>query len=193
VTPDCKTLLHQSHNSGELWGLATAPAGDSFVTAGDDKTLRVWDVRAHTETACSPMKGSMRAAAYSPDGLMIAVGFGANEDVESLESAAGGFCVVDAGTLEVIFEGQDSKEWIQDVKFSPDGATLAIFRTIARSTCMMLKVIFRRKQCARGTAVLSHTWISQQTAAICKVHVAGMNCCSGIVRLAPKSQAVLLI
>jgi len=109
-----------AHCTGELWGLATAPNGDCFVTAGDDATLRVWDIRAHTQIAKCRMKDIMRTAAYSPDGGMIAVGFGAGKGADS------GFCVVDAVTLEVIFEGQDSTEWIQDIKFSPDGATLAV-------------------------------------------------------------------
>ena len=37
----------------------------------------------------------------------------------------GGFLILDARDLSVVHEGRDSKEWITDIKYSPDGTTLA--------------------------------------------------------------------
>jgi len=34
----------RGHGEGELWGLATHPTTHAFVTASDDKTIRVWDI-----------------------------------------------------------------------------------------------------------------------------------------------------
>ena len=145
-----QNLLMDNHHSGELWGLATAPAGDYFVTAGDDKTLRVWDIVQRKLLVKARMKGLMRAAAYSPDGRMLAVGFGAESKGATPDEMSGGFCVVDASTLEVIFEGQDSKEWIQDIKFSPDGTTLAVCSHDCKIYLYDVKSDFAKKAVCKG-------------------------------------------
>jgi hypothetical protein len=38
----------------------------------------------------------------------------------------GMWCVVDAESMEVVTKGQEEKEWISDIKYSPDGKQLAI-------------------------------------------------------------------
>lgn len=38
-----KTPIH-GHGEGELWGLAVHPAALSFVTASEDKTVRLWNL-----------------------------------------------------------------------------------------------------------------------------------------------------
>lgn len=38
-----QTPIH-GHGEGELWGLAVHPAALSFVTASEDKTVRLWDL-----------------------------------------------------------------------------------------------------------------------------------------------------
>ena len=37
-------VLLEGHSEGELWGLAAHPSTHTFVTASDDKTVRVWDI-----------------------------------------------------------------------------------------------------------------------------------------------------
>ena len=143
-------LVADFHSHGELWGLATAPLGDCFVTAGDDATLRVWDTVERRLVNKVSMRDIMRAAAYSPDGKMIAVGYGGQRSEGEDSDADGGFCIITSETLQVVFEGQDTKEWIQDVKFSPDGATLAVCSRDCKIYLYDVNADFAKKAVCKG-------------------------------------------
>jgi microtubule-associated protein-like 6 len=89
-------LLHEAHCADELWGLDTHPkARHLAVTSGDDKTIRVWNLKDHRM-----------------------------ERKTVLDTMA--HAVLSADSLDLVHAGRDSKEWIQDVKFSPDGSMFAV-------------------------------------------------------------------
>ena len=48
-------MLVQGHGEGELWGLATHPTTQQFVTASDDKTVRIWDLKTKVRCVTSAM------------------------------------------------------------------------------------------------------------------------------------------
>ena len=121
------------HFAGEVWGVATSPAHDTYATTGDDGTVRLWNRSEHRLVASTDLGGAVRAAAFSPDGSALAVGMGgggkfggAEEEEGEEDDQAGAFRVLDGSTLEVVFEGQDATEWIQDIKFSPEGKLMAV-------------------------------------------------------------------
>ena len=128
----CKDLhngpLISGHYKDELWGVAQNPVKREVATVGDDGTLRVWDLTSRALRAGEnilALVGMARAACYSPDGKMIAVGFGGSVG-KGRQKCDGEFAVFDSATLSLIHKAKDSKEWIQDLKFSPDGKTLAV-------------------------------------------------------------------
>eukprot|EP00741_Cyanophora_paradoxa_P013198 tig00000178_g12750.t1 len=121
------TLLLQGHSAsgtwqgkpadyqGELWGLATHPRKSVFVTAGEDRTLRVWSVADRRPVGVRKLKSQGRAVAYSPGGEHVAVG-----------CLDGSFVVLEADSLAETCERRDRREPITDLKFSPSGRFLAV-------------------------------------------------------------------
>lgn len=77
--PFCYTQGHYE----ELWGLACHPTKHEFATAAEDETLRVWDMAGRRMRAMAKIDGPIRCAAYSPDGLYIAIGLGGGSQKKS--------------------------------------------------------------------------------------------------------------
>mmetsp|Transcript_43623 Transcript_43623/g.70852 ORF Transcript_43623/g.70852 Transcript_43623/m.70852 type:complete len:523 (+) Transcript_43623:877-2445(+) len=83
---DAVTLLNQGHSAsntqagrpadyqGEVWGLGVHPSQPVFATAGDDKTLRLYDLKTHKLLCIRGLPAAGRSLAFSPDASSIAVG-----------------------------------------------------------------------------------------------------------------------
>jgi WD40 repeat protein len=65
-----------------------------------------------------------RACAYSPDGSKIAIGIGGRVG-RGKNRDDGKWLVVREEDLEKIHEARDSRQWISDCKWSPDGSIVA--------------------------------------------------------------------
>lgn len=121
--------------TNEVWGLAPFHKGDLYATSSDDGTLRVWSslerkqirmtrttlnvkkeeipLDKQTQDLQDSVKG--RALDISQDDKMIAVGF-----------KDGYVKIYDSDTLEQTISFKHAKEWISDLKFSPDNGSLAV-------------------------------------------------------------------
>jgi microtubule-associated protein-like 6 len=120
-----RRIITQGHSAGydekrriqtsELWGLTTHPFLPQFVSAGDDKTLRVYDMYQRRQIAVRNVSSKVRSASYSPDGKFIAAGF-----------FGGGFIVFDTNTGNELVAKKHRRECIGDIKFSPSGRWLAV-------------------------------------------------------------------
>ena len=115
--------LVQAHCQGELHGLSVHPSKLEFVTVGDDRTVRIWDMEGRYQLRMVRVDTRARACCYSPDGKLIAVGFGGGDTSAKKEGA---FAVLNEADLTIIHEARDSKSAITEAKFSCDGQTLAL-------------------------------------------------------------------
>lgn len=73
------------------------------------------------------MDTASRAICYSPDGKLIAIGFGSGKRVKGrLPPKEGAFAIMRSNDYKIIHEGKDTNSAIRVIKFSPDLKTLAI-------------------------------------------------------------------
>jgi WD40 repeat protein len=67
----------------------------------------------------------VRAIAWSPDGAMIGAGMGGNVG-RGRQKKDGAYVIVSTDSMSVIHQARDSREYISDAKFSPDGKTFGL-------------------------------------------------------------------
>ena len=110
--------------------MAIIPNKDQVVSVSDDSTLRVWDTVNHKQLKCISLlndinnkpvakdpatkensKSTMgRAVDVSPNGQLVAIGM-----------RDGSLRVYKTADWKLVYLKRISKEWIEDLKFSPNG------------------------------------------------------------------------
>jgi WD40 repeat protein len=114
----------QGHH-GDVWALAMNPAMPFYVTAGDDKLLKRWDIQERSGVAGKTLvlPYMVRAMVVSPDGNYIAVAFKENTNGVALPAPV---WVLNFFTYEVVVKLEECQESVASVAFSPDGRYLAV-------------------------------------------------------------------
>lgn len=132
-------MVTEGHYDGEVWAVCPYPDPDINLVAsgGDDNTLRIWDASTYEMLAHRTI--SDRAVAGRVRGASTMGSFAPNQMCRALdwhpfgEFIAAGLCnghvlVVQADdmSLNTVARIKDRKQWIQTVRYSPDGEKLAV-------------------------------------------------------------------
>ncbi|XP_067091821.1 echinoderm microtubule-associated protein-like 6 [Osmerus mordax] len=108
-------IMINGHMQGEIWGLATHPSKDIFISASDDGTIRIWDLADKKLLNKVSLGHPAKCASYSPDGEMVSVGMKNGE-----------FIILLTNSLKMWGKKRDRSAAIQDIRFSPDKRLLAV-------------------------------------------------------------------
>nr|XP_021335612.1 echinoderm microtubule-associated protein-like 6 [Danio rerio] len=103
------------HTQGRIWGLATHPSKDVFISASDDGTIRFWDLADKKLLNKVSLGHPAKCTAYSPNGEMVSIGMENGE-----------FIVLLVNSLTVWGKKRDRSVAIQDIRFSSDNRLLAV-------------------------------------------------------------------
>nr|XP_014354175.1 PREDICTED: echinoderm microtubule-associated protein-like 3 [Latimeria chalumnae] len=104
----------QGHTD-ELWGLATHPFQNLFLTCGHDKQLCLWNAADHTLAWNTTLEETGLCADFHPSGLVVSAGLN-----------SGRWVVLDMETKEIVTDYIDGNEQLSVVRYSPDGNFLAV-------------------------------------------------------------------
>uniref|UniRef100_A0A673IMF6 Echinoderm microtubule-associated protein-like 3 n=1 Tax=Sinocyclocheilus rhinocerous TaxID=307959 RepID=A0A673IMF6_9TELE len=102
----------------EMWGLATHPTQNIFLTCGNDRQVCVWNAEDHKLDWCTTLEvreESGLCADFSPNGAVVSVGL-----------STGRWVVLDLQTKEVVSDLTDGNEQLSVMRYSPDGSFLAV-------------------------------------------------------------------
>ncbi|KAB1277577.1 Echinoderm microtubule-associated protein-like 5 [Camelus dromedarius] len=108
-------ILVNGHVDGPIWGLATHPSRDFFLSAAEDGTVRLWDIADKKMLNKVNLGHAARTVCYSPEGDMVAIGMKNGE-----------FIILLVSSLKIWGKKRDRRCSIHDIRFSPDSRFLAV-------------------------------------------------------------------
>jgi len=68
-------VLMRSHHTGELWGLATHPQKEEYITVGQDNFMAIWDIKTRKQRRFGKLEQSANVVEYSRSGNQLAIGY----------------------------------------------------------------------------------------------------------------------
>ncbi|KAK5621436.1 Echinoderm microtubule-associated protein-like 3 [Crenichthys baileyi] len=99
----------------EMWGLATHPSQDIFLSCSHDRHVCLWNTEKHNLDWCITLEEYGLCGDFCPSGSVVTVGLN-----------TGRWVVLDLVTREVICESTDGNEQLSVMRYSPDGRFLAV-------------------------------------------------------------------
>ncbi|XP_055292523.1 echinoderm microtubule-associated protein-like 5 isoform X7 [Moschus berezovskii] len=102
----CNVLV-SGHVDGPVWGLATHPSRDFFLSAAEDGTVRLWDVADRKMLNKVNLGHAARTVCYSPEGDMVAIGMKNGE-----------FIILLVSSLKIWGKKRDRRCAIHDIRIS---------------------------------------------------------------------------
>jgi WD40 repeat protein len=152
---DTPTLHSEAHAHG-VTGVARHPTNPSlFVTVGvADQRLVVWDCDRHCLVQRTKLPAPGHCVDYRGDGESIAVGL-----------ANGAFVILEASTLRREVKQQEAQRAVTQIRYSPDGYSLAVASRDGFIDLYDATRAYRRTaRCAgHSNAVLHLDWSSDST------------------------------
>lgn len=108
------TVEVQGHTD-ELWGLASHPSRDLFLTCAQDRLVCLWDSSEHRLRWSRSLEEHGHCADFHPSGAVVAIG-----------THSGKWYVLDSESTDLVAIHTDGNEQLSVMRFSVDGSLLAV-------------------------------------------------------------------
>jgi WD40 repeat protein len=125
-------VMVRGHAKGELWGIAPHPLDPNILASvGDDGTIRIWSIRLNKMLGffLLPTNHRARSCTWHPIGNILVVSSYFISKKKEASSNIHLYDVIisaDAVNFQLRYEGRVSSSWISDMRFTPEGMTLAV-------------------------------------------------------------------
>ncbi|XP_034464123.1 echinoderm microtubule-associated protein-like 4 isoform X4 [Hippoglossus hippoglossus] len=108
-------LVEVQGHTDELWGLATHPSRQMFLTCAQDRLVCLWNSFDHALQWSRTLEEHGHCADFHPSGAVVAIG-----------THSGKWYVLDAETTDLVAIHTDGNEQLSVMRFSMDGSLLAV-------------------------------------------------------------------
>ncbi|KAM3862893.1 echinoderm microtubule-associated protein-like 4 [Diretmus argenteus] len=108
-------LVEVQGHTDELWGLASHPFRDMFLTCAQDRLVCLWNSTDHSLQWSRTLEEHGHCADFHPSGAVVAIG-----------THSGKWYALDADTTDLIAIHTDGNEQLSVMRFSVDGRLLAV-------------------------------------------------------------------
>ncbi|XP_028279569.1 echinoderm microtubule-associated protein-like 4 [Parambassis ranga] len=108
-------LVEIQGHTDELWGLASHPSKDLFLTCAQDRLVCLWDALDHSLQWSRTLEEHGHCADFHPSGAVVAIG-----------THSGKWYVLDAESTDLVAIHTDGNEQLSVMRFSVDGSLLAV-------------------------------------------------------------------
>ncbi|XP_051251602.1 echinoderm microtubule-associated protein-like 4 isoform X1 [Dicentrarchus labrax] len=108
-------LVEVQGHTDELWGLATHPSRDMFLTCAQDRLVCLWNSMDHSLQWSRTLEEHGHCADFHPSGAVVAIG-----------THSGKWYVLDAETTDLVAIHTDGNEQLSVMRFCVDGSLLAV-------------------------------------------------------------------
>ncbi|XP_023151494.2 echinoderm microtubule-associated protein-like 4 isoform X2 [Amphiprion ocellaris] len=108
-------LVEVQGHTDELWGLASHPSRETFLTCAQDRLVCLWNSVDHSLQWSRSLEEHGHCADFHPSGAVVAIG-----------THSGKWYVLDAETTDLVGIHTDGNEQLSVMRFSVDGSLLAV-------------------------------------------------------------------
>ncbi|XP_022072668.1 echinoderm microtubule-associated protein-like 4 isoform X2 [Acanthochromis polyacanthus] len=108
-------LVEVQGHTDELWGLASHPSREMFLTCAQDRLVCLWNSVDHSLQWSRSLEEHGHCADFHPSGAVVAIG-----------THSGKWYVLDAETTDLVGIHTDGNEQLSVMRFSVDGSLLAV-------------------------------------------------------------------